>query len=72
MCFKIFGKSAHAAQCEKSRVLNKVLNLFFDIDYLENICRIIKVLLQYEPIKEQKFKICVEKSLNKSSLYEHR
>ena len=31
-CFQKYGKSAHAAQCAKSRVLTKLIDTIIDID----------------------------------------
>ena len=35
LSFQTYGKSARAAQCAKLCVLNKVIGLIYDIDYLE-------------------------------------
>ena len=52
MCFKIEGKISHAAQCDKSRALIKVLKAIFEIDLFEQKCVIIKGLLQSKQLEK--------------------
>ena len=72
MCFQTDGKSAHAAQCAKSRVLNKVIDIIFDIHFFEHKCVIIKGFFQYERLKQHMVTIGVDQSFSKSSFYKHR
>ena len=44
-------KTAHAAQCFKSRVLTKVIDLIISIESFEQQCSIIKGFLQSEQMK---------------------
>ena len=50
--FKCFGKRAHAAKCEKSCVLTKVIDTIIEIDSFEQHCVIIKGFLQSELLKQ--------------------
>ena len=52
LCFQIEEKSAHAAQCAKSRALIIVLKVTFDNDSFEQQCFIIKELLQSKQLKK--------------------
>ena len=45
-CFQKYGKSAHAAQWDNSRVLEKVIDNILDIDSFEKKCVVLKGLLQ--------------------------
>ena len=42
LCFQINGKSSHAAQCVKSRIMNKAINSILSIDTFEQQCVVIK------------------------------
>ena len=46
LCFQVENKSPHAAQCVKSRVLNKVIESILSINTFEQQCVVIKLLLQ--------------------------
>ena len=46
LCFQVDKKSPHAAQCIKSRVLNKVINYILSINTFEQQCAVIKCMLQ--------------------------
>ena len=48
LCFQMDGKTTHATQCPKSRVLNKVINLILENESFEKQCVIMKGLLQSE------------------------
>ena len=43
--FQKYGKSAHAAQWAKSRVLTKMIDTILDIDFFKKQCVILKGLL---------------------------
>ena len=45
-CFQVYNKYPHAAQCVKSRVLNKVINSIPSINTFEQQCVVIKCMLQ--------------------------
>ena len=46
LCFQINGKYPHAAQCDKSRILNKAIGYILSIDTFEQQCVVIKFMLQ--------------------------
>ena len=46
LCFKINSKSTHAAQCVKSRILNKDVDSILYIDTFEQQFVVIKCMLQ--------------------------
>ena len=45
-CFQVYNKSPHAAQCVKSRVLNKVIDSILSINTSEQQYVLIKCMLQ--------------------------
>ena len=63
------GKTAHAAHCSKSRVLNKVIDLIIEIESFKNKCVIIKELLQSERLKNYMVTIGFDQSLSNSAMY---
>ena len=46
LCFQINRKSPHAAQCVKSRILNKAIDSILSIDTFMKQCVVIKCMLQ--------------------------
>ena len=46
LCFQVDNKSPHAAQCVKSRVLNKAIYSILSMDTFEQQCVVIKCMLQ--------------------------
>ena len=46
LCLPINGKSPHADQCVKSRILNKAIESILSIDTFEQQCVAIKCMLQ--------------------------
>ena len=46
LCYQINGRSYHAAQCVKSRIMNKAINNILSVDTFEKQCVVIKVMLQ--------------------------
>ena len=46
LCFHIHGRTFHAAQCVKSRIMNKAINYILSIATFEQKCVVIKVMLQ--------------------------
>ena len=60
LCFQIYGKTAHAAQCYKPRALNKAIGLILKIHSFEQQCVIIKGLLQSERPRQHMVTIGVD------------
>ena len=48
----MYGKTAHAAQCYKSHILNKDIDLILNIESLEQQCVILKGLLQSDRLEQ--------------------
>ena len=46
LCFRVNIKPPHAAQCIKSKVLNKAIGYILYIDTFEQQCVVIKIMLQ--------------------------
>ena len=46
LCLQVNSKSPHAAQCVKSRILNKAIYYILSIDTFEQQCDLIKFMLQ--------------------------
>ena len=46
LCFQINSESPHAAQCVKSRILNKAIDSILSIDTFEQQCVVIKCMLK--------------------------
>ena len=59
------GKAVHAAQCYKSRVLTRVIDLMIEIHSFDHQCLIIKGLLQSEQLKQHMITIGINQSLIK-------
>ena len=47
LCFQINRRSSHAAQCVKSRIVNKAIDSILSIDTFEQQCVAIKGMLQW-------------------------
>ena len=62
-------KSDHAAQCDKSREWNKVIDSIIEINSFENKCVIIKGLFQSERLKQHMATIVINKSLSNCAIY---
>ena len=52
LCFQVNIKSSRAAQCVKSRVLNKAINSILSIDKFEQQCVVIKCMLQSSRLED--------------------
>ena len=65
MCFQNDGKTAHAARCIKSRIMNKVIDYFISIDTFEQQCVVLKGMLQSLRIKDNVKTIGIDQSLRK-------
>ena len=72
LCFQIEGKSAHAAQCDKSRALTKVINLTVGIESFEEQYVILKGLSQSYKLKQNMVNIVIYQSLSNSTMCGHR
>ena len=51
-CLQVDNKSSHAAQCFKSRVLNKVIDSILSINTFEKQCVVIKCMLQSSRLED--------------------
>ena len=65
------GKTAHAAQCSKSRSLTKMIDLILDIEPFLQQCVIINGLFHSKRLKQHRVGIGFDQSLSNSSMYEH-
>ena len=65
-------KTAHAAQCSKSRALTKLIDLIPDIESFEQKCVILKDMFQSEQLKQHMVTIGIYKLLCNNAMYEHR
>ena len=45
--FQINGKSSHATQCVKSRIMNNVIDYILSVDTFYQKCYVIKLMLQF-------------------------
>ena len=52
LCFQINGRSSHAAQCVKSRIMNKAIDYILSVDTFEHQCVIIKSMLKSSRIED--------------------
>ena len=71
LCFKINSKSTHAAQCVKSRIMNKEIDSILYIDTFEQQCVVIKCMLQSPRLANHMKTIDIDQSLLKRSFFEH-
>ena len=72
MCFKINGRSSHAARCVKSGIMNKAIDYILSIDTLEQQCVVIKGILQSPRLEDHMKTIYIGQSLCKISSFEHK
>ena len=72
LCFQINGKSSHAAQCVKSRIMNKAIDSILSINILEQKCVVIKCMLQYPRLGDHMNTIGIDKSLSNMPSVEHK
>ena len=71
LCFQVDNKSPHAAQCVKSRVLNKVIDSILSINAFEQQCVVIKCMLQSSRLGDHMDTIGIDKSSFARSSFEH-
>ena len=72
MCFHINSKSPHAAQCVKSRILNKAMDSILSIEKFEQQCVVIKCMLQSSRLEDHMKNIDIDQSSFTRSYFEHR
>ena len=72
LCFRININSPHAAQCVKSRILNKAIDYILSIDTFEQQCVVIKYMLQSPRLEDHMKTIGIDQSLFKRSSFEHK
>ena len=71
-CFQVDNKSPHAAQCVKSRILNKAIDSILSIDTFEQKCVVIKCMLQSSRLEDHMKTIGIDQSSFTRSSFEHR
>ena len=72
LSFQVFNKSPHAAQCVKSRVINKVINSILSINTFEQQCVVIKLMLQSSRLEDHMDTIGIDQSSFARFSFEHR
>ena len=72
LCFRVDNKSPHAAQCVKSRVLNKAIDSSLSINIFEKQCVVIKYMLQSSRLEDHMKTIGIDLSSFTRSSFEHR
>ena len=65
-------KSPHAAQCVKSRVLNKVIDSILSINTFEQQCVVIECMLQSSRLEDHMKTIGIDQSSFTRTSFEHR
>ena len=71
MCFRVNSKYPHAAQCVKSKILNKAINYILYIDTFEQQCVVIKCMLQSSRLEDHMKTIGIDQSSFTRSSFEH-
>ena len=71
LCFQIKSKYPHAAQCFKSRILNKAIDYILSIDTFEQECVVIKGMLKSSRIENNMKTIGIYQSSFTRSSFEH-
>ena len=72
LCFQINGRSSHASQCVKSRIINKAIYSILSIDTFEQQCVVIKGMLQSPRLEDHMKTIGVYRSLCNRSYFKHK
>ena len=72
LCFQINGKSSHAAQCVKSRIMNKSINIILFIYTHEKQYVVIRCMLQSPRLEYYMKTIGIDQSLNSRPSVEHK
>ena len=71
-CFQINGKSSHAAQCFKSRIIDKAADYILYIDTFEQQYIVIKGVLKLPRLEDCMKTICIDKSLSNRPSVENK
>ena len=72
MCFQVDRKSPHAAQCIKSRILNKAIVSILSVDTFEQQCVVIKCMLKPSRLEDHMKTIGMDQSSVTRSSFEHK
>ena len=72
LCFQINGKCYHAAQCVKSRIMNKDIDSILSIDKFEQHCVVVKSMLQSPRLEYHMKTIGIDQSLSIMPSVEHK
>ena len=70
--FLIHGKYYHAAQCVKSKIINKAIGYILSLDTFEQSCVVIKWVLQFIFLEDHKKTIGIDQSLSNMTSVEHK
>ena len=70
--FQVNSKYSHAAQCVKSRILNKAIYSILYIDTFEQQCVVIKCMLQSSRLEDHMKNIDIVQSSFTRSSFEHK
>ena len=68
--FQINRRSSHAAQCVKSRILNKAIYYILSIDTFEQQCVVVKCMLKSSRLEDHMKTISIDQLLCKMSYFE--
>ena len=71
MCFQINKKYSHAAQCVKSRILNKAIDSILYIETFEQQYFVIEFMLKSPRLEDNMKTIDIDQSLCNMSSFEH-
>ena len=71
-CFQIYGESAQAAKCVKSRIITKVIDCVLSINTFRKKCFVIKGMLKSLRLKYHMKTIGIDQSLRNSAIFKHR
>ena len=72
MCFQNNGKTAQAARCSKSRIMNKAIDYVLSVDTFKQQCVVRKGILQSPRLKYHVQTIVIEQYLSSNAIYEHK
>ena len=72
MCFLKDGKTDQATRCIKSRIMTKVIDYVLSIDTFEQLCVVLKGILQSPQLKDHTQTIGIDQSLSNNAIYENK
>ena len=72
LCLQINSKYPHAAQCFKSRILNKAIYYILSMDTFDQQCVVIKCILKSSRLEYHTKTIGIDQSSFKFSSFEHK